>query len=204
MAKRKKLRKSLSQGRKPENKNPNTTFIMFCEGDTEVKYFNSLNNHLKDSNIVITTKKSNKTDCIGIHKYAENYKNSNNNEFDYYFLVFDKDYNSFENIEKVMSKKEYKILFSNPCFELWIILHYKLIDKKTDCKEIIKMIKKFIPNYSKGQNDLFTKLKDKLTIAIENNNKLLDNHCKLYNHKNFIKLNPYTNIFELYNIIKKA
>jgi len=203
MAKRKKLRKSMSRGRKVRSKNPNTTFIMFCEGDTEVRYFNSLNKALQDSNIVINTQKSNKTDCVGIQKYAETYNNTVNNEYDHYFLVFDKDSNNFDDIEKIMSNEKYKVLYSNPCFELWVLLHYKIIFNEVDCDEVLKKLKDVFPYYEKGQIFLFEALKDKLNIAIKNNKKLLKNFSSFDNKSNLSKLNPYTNFYQFFELIDK-
>lgn len=61
----------------------------------------------------------------------------------------------------------YHCVFSEPCFEFWLLLHYKKTDKPfTNFDEIRKDkdFKKHFPNYDKSKNN-FNDLKDRISTA---------------------------------------
>ena len=114
--------------------------------------------------------------------------NASNNEL---WLVIDRDYwekKTLEQIERECKKKGINLLISNPCFELWLLLHQKTPKQPLTVKGCETEIKKFIPGYSKVNYDI-SKLKKGLNMAIENA-KCLDN-------KNPINRAPSTTVFKL-------
>ncbi|MCK5334134.1 MAG: RloB domain-containing protein, partial [Candidatus Aenigmarchaeota archaeon] len=91
---------------------------------------------------------------------------------------------------------------SNPCFELWFLLHYKLILSQISRDEALIELKKYIKNYKKNM-DVYPILKDKQGDAIQNakklNKKHKDQNIDLFNRRS----NPATQVFELIEFIQK-
>ena len=71
------------------------------------------------------------------------------------------------------------IIINNPCFEYWILLHYKSTTKNfNNCAEVEKELKKHLPDYEKTRNyyikqnnDIYARLKQRLPEAIKNSRK---------------------------------
>lgn len=56
-----------------------------------------------------------------------------------------------------------RLAISNPCFEYWILLHFKSTDRVfADCDEVIRELKKEFPAYAKNIN-----LPDKHFLDVE-------------------------------------
>lgn len=67
---------------------------------------------------------------------------------DQYWAVFDRD--SHPNIPQAFDMARangIKVAYSNPCFELWAILHLKDYDRPTSTVEAISELKKILPGY---------------------------------------------------------
>lgn len=81
---------------------------------------------------------------------------------------------------ELSSIKNVEILVVNPCFEYWLLLHFKYSKKSyKDCDENGKDLKKEFPTYEKSEKfykktnaDIYTSLKPNLSTAISNANKL--------------------------------
>jgi hypothetical protein len=92
---------------------------------------------------------------------------------------FKKYYNRIEN-----DYKNVKVIINNPCFEFWLLLHFKFTSKIfNNCGKVIDELKsiKYMQDYSKSKryytkqaNDIYLKLKPYLLTAITNTNKFDD------------------------------
>lgn len=154
--------------------------LIVCEGSkTEINYFRELIKDLKLStaNIEILDIKQTTPDSL-LRKVKKLYKNSQwqGNLFDKVYCVFDKDghskYQETKNkIDQIKKPKNvYYYAFSEPCFEFWLLLHFRKTDKPfTNFKELKKdkHFEEFFPNYEKSTN-IFNDLKDKIPTACEN------------------------------------
>lgn len=80
-------------------------------------------------------------------------------------------------------KKKHKnivVIINNPCLEYWIFLHFKPTSKYFDtCDGVSRELKKYLPDYNKSKpfytkqdNDIYLKLKPRLSEAIINAEKL--------------------------------
>lgn len=165
--------------------------LIVCEGETERLYFQGLINELQLStaNIQILNPKQNTPNSLLI-KAKELYKNSKiqRNPFDRVYCIFDKDGHTkyqetkgdIKQIKKL--KSVYYYAFSKPCFEFWLLLHFKKTDRpfiNFDELRRYKDFKKYFPNYKKSEI-IFDDLKDKIPTACQNS-----------------KDNPHTNVNEL-------
>lgn len=107
--------------REPRGKKINPTLFVFCEGDTEVAYINLLKSIYRIPSIQIHPK-------IGGNNITSEYiRNSKEgkptHEKDLNFLMYDIDVS--EIIERLSKIDDCTLLLSNPCIELWFLLHYK-------------------------------------------------------------------------------
>ncbi len=169
--------------RKPQSREPYDKVLIVCEGKTEQLYFQGLINDLELStaNIKILDPKQNTPDSL-LQEAKRLYKHSikERNKFDKVYCIFDKDGHSKyqetkDNIQQIGNpKKTYFAIYSEPCFEYWLLLHYKNTTKPflkfNDLKKD-KDFKKYFPKYSKTDKDIFIKLKDKIDFACENASK---------------------------------
>lgn len=129
-------------------------------------------------------------------------------EGDEIWCVFDRDDNTDAMLlkaEKNAAESGYSIAFSNPCFELWYLLHFA--DRVTPIdlsKDVVKLLdnKDRIPGYSKNI-DYYEQLlphRDKAIARAERLLKRLDqDHIKLLSRES----NPVTNISELVRFLEQ-
>jgi len=66
------------------------------------------------------------------------------------------------------SRVNYKVAWSNECFELWLLLHFIKLEANISRKEYVKKLKTYIPDYQKSTSDIYSRLKDKVDVAITN------------------------------------
>ena len=147
----------MSSGRrKSKGKKINPTFFVFCEGETEEAYINLLKTEYRIPSIIIHAKirGNNITD-----KYINSYKKTRQtHEKDKTILFYDLDTPSI--LKRLNQIKGSIILASNPCIELWFLLHYRSHSAETNVDYCCKELKNRNGKYKKGFID--SKLKDKL------------------------------------------
>jgi hypothetical protein len=94
--------------------------------------------------------------------------------YDSVWIVFDRNGNAPKKIANTTKKaklKKIKIAFSQPCFEIWLLLHFIYSDREfSNCKEVGVALKKYDSVYSKTAN--FEKYMPKIKTAIDNSKKL--------------------------------
>jgi len=167
----------------------NPTFFVFCEGETEAAYISYLRSKYRLP-ILIDAK------IAGVRiteKYIHNYKNDKNNHpKDKTFLVYDLDVQ--EILKKLQAIKNTILLSSNPCFELWYLLHFQEQKSSITSNECVQKLKQQYPNYSKGQfkNHLKNSIDQLQTIAINRASKLQEFE------------NPSSQLFVFINEIEKV
>lgn len=97
---------------------------------TEPQYIKLLNREYRNVRIDIDPKDTGLS-AISLLQRAREYKRKNsrkNPAFDEIWIIFDVDDNSVNTINKVIQEatdSDIKIAISNPCFELWLVLHYQ-------------------------------------------------------------------------------
>jgi hypothetical protein len=103
-------------------------------------------------------------------------------EFDRVYCVFDRDRHTtydaaLDKVRRTRLGKGTKIFAipSVPCFEFWLLLHFIYTTKPFDaslgdsiCSRVIEELKKYLPEYQKGDHDIFDRIQNKLDNAITN------------------------------------
>lgn len=102
--------------------------------------------------------------------------------FDKVFCVFDRDKHADyqKALNKLNSKDDFSAIYSVPCFEYWILLHYEYTTKpyqgvgnKSAADKVVSDLKKHITDYKKGAPEIFKHCRDKLEKAKKNAEKSL-------------------------------
>lgn len=166
--KKKKERRNTSFRRRVKQREPYDVILIVCEGSkTEPDYFKALKNKLRlsSANIIICGKECG-TAPISIVDFALQ-KQKEWYAYDRIFCVFDKDQHKTYKaaLDKIRSQpKRFKVeaITSVPCFELWILLHftstarpYQATGNRSICEQVICDLRKHIPGYEKGMNNVF-------------------------------------------------
>ncbi len=105
--------------------------------------------------------------------------------FDRVYCVFDKDghanySNALDAIYRAKPEGVYHAISSVPCFEYWVLLHYRYSARayqapagQSPCEMLLKELRKSLSGYQKGKKGLYRLLEDKTYAAIENAKKSL-------------------------------
>lgn len=127
-------------------------------------------------------------------------------EYDQKYCVFDKDThpNYEQALQKIDKTKSMLAINSVPCFEYWLLLHFTsstspfaITGKNSAADNVIKKLRKYIENYNKGDEDTFSKTKDKIPLAIKHA-KQAKNDCTKRGDDN-----PSTNVHILVETLQK-
>lgn len=175
---------------------------------TEILYFTELEKRQEKYHFKFH--RTNDTDPIkiitNISKEAKK-AGVNKNKGDIIGAVFDIDvnkdkYSTAEQVESLAFQKSVELYTSNPCFELWYILHFKYSTKQyISSAELINELKKIIPDYHK--NECYISILENNTFkAIENAKKISEYSCKNYGRKSMIN-NPNTDVYKIVELLLK-
>lgn len=183
---KRKAKRLSGHNRSTPRRDPYDMVLIVCEGETEEKYFKGVVNafQLNTANVLIPNNTAGSSPRKVVDFAVSEYNKAK--EFDRIYCVIDKDDHSQyqEALDFVRRKKLKKghtmhAVPSVPCFEFWILLHYKLttqsfyLGQGSACKRVYLELKQFIPDYEKASNTLFQITKDRMEKAIINAEKVL-------------------------------
>jgi len=138
--------------RKRNTRKVGFTVLIVCEGEkTERIYFG--NYKKRGTGIRVEIPNSSKTDPINLLRYTKMKADELGIDKDNgsVWLVFDCDANKNRNlarIEKEANERRIQIIYSNPSFEIWYLLHYVYSTASLTNDQLENELKKYIPNYS--------------------------------------------------------
>ena len=200
----------LSRDRRPKRKVKPTILIITEGKDTEVNYFKEFNQKYVNVDVKLADKnsvgknKSRKTDPSNLVdkaiEYTDNKYDINEADGDRIWCLIDVDLNynnpdpiakRVEEIQKAYKKaksyeknkkKSINLGISNPCFEVWYLLHYVYTTANFKNYDAIKeRLEKDTPlkGYEKNKN-VYAIMHDKTKEAISNCERLKSHHEELY------------------------
>lgn len=158
--------------------NVSKRILILCEDEKSSKfYFDSfkrdekLKRSLSSVNVeVIHPKDHSPVGLVNEAKEKKKRAKRDRNPYNEVWIVLDKDGHANLNLALDTARdNSIKVALSVICFEYWILLHFERCKKFfTKCDDVISYIKKehFI-DYNKNTN-VYTSIKDKVDIAIEN------------------------------------
>jgi len=136
---------------------PRRKVVLVCEGKaTEINYFNGFKTRQSPVQIIPVHGKC--TDPINIVDFAKRQlrdEDLNIKEGDGLWCVFDVDSNPEDSLSKakdIADKHNIRIALSNPCIELWFILHFQDFCSYIERDEAKRKMKCHIPRYEESLN----------------------------------------------------
>jgi hypothetical protein len=211
--------KSGSDLRRGSSKKSGDLVLIVCEGEkTEPNYLREyladLGISKKKAEIEVTGECG--SDPLSVVNLAINKFQFKN--YDHIFCVIDRDkHPNFDDaLTQLKSHKwtngrkdekfkatTHKTIVSIPCFEYWLLLHYKDTTKAfhgnaqgvSACKECIKELKIFITEYEKGSCEIYSITKSRIEDAISRSKSIVSR--KTQEHQN-----PITYFHELVEFLK--
>ena len=162
-------------------------FFVFCEGETEIAYVKFLRS-LYRAPIQVIPKK-------GKSNISEDFIVKSKNEYvqtdqDKVFLMYDLDVDGM--LEQLQKISNAELLVSNPCVELWFLLHYQEQKSEISSDKCIKKLQKFSKEYKKGT------LSEEEKEVFAKNKKLAVERAKALD----VFSNPSTTIYRLLDLLK--
>lgn len=173
--------------RRARQREPYDRVLIVCEGSTEKYYFEGLvfSLGLSSANIRISPS-GNRTDPVQVLRYGINLARESHREKDPYqrlYCVFDLDRPHQDALDLAgktkLPKTTLHLAISNPCFEIWLRLHFGYTDKsfsavgnKTACQSVGDDLIALEPHYNKGNAGLFGLFAHLVQDAVANSRKL--------------------------------
>lgn len=138
--------------REAKGKVINPKFFVFCEGETEAAFINHLKiTHRKPVEIISKVTKNQ----ISARLIKESMKSFPYFKKDLVFLVYDIDVVGFlEKLKSIQKEITSILITSNPCFELWYLLHFINQAGEISSDKCIKKLRSYIKSYQKGSINL--------------------------------------------------
>jgi hypothetical protein len=164
--------------------------LVICEGETEVGYINLLKTWYKSPIRIVSHIEGTKITPSLVEKRTKELKISHWDKV-HTFLMYDMDVQAIN--EKLLKCKA-EMLLSNPCFEIWLLLHAK--DQKTaiDTDALIKELKKSAPVWKNYSKSAFTDTQK--TFLNNNTDVAVARAKKLHEFQN-----PSTGIYKLIEML---
>lgn len=182
-------------------------FLLYCEGDvTEPKYFNDLRRHFRNPLIEIEIGEGKRNDPKGLVELAkkrreEARRNARRQRddsllYDEVWCIFDVDeHANLTNAIQQARAISISLAVSNPCFELWILLHFKEQWAPITGEKSLSAVRRHLKDYEKHVD--FEKLKGKGEVAMARA-KQMEARARA-NNKEFS--NPTTGVWHLVMIL---
>jgi len=155
-------------GRRKPRIQPRRILFIICEGrKTEYAYLKAIRSarRLRTVQIDIDPGCRSGSDPKSLVTYAKRKKHSE--DYDDVWCVFDHDGRLY--IDEVLTNAERRprvdVAFSNPCFELWYLLHYQYSAQACNQVKMVRKLRQYIDDYTKSK-DVFPILPDRL-VAVQ-------------------------------------
>lgn len=164
-----------SKREKSPDKRMRKIALVICEGETEENYLNLVRKWYKSPMRIVSHIEGTRISQSLIDKHERGLKIYTKDKVDT-FLMYDMDVPAIN--EKLMACKA-ELLLSNPCFEIWLLLHAKNQKSVLSTDAVIKELKRSAPvwhNYNKAAYTDTQKafLREHLEVAISRSKILKD------------------------------
>jgi RloB-like protein len=189
------------------------TLIIACEDSVSAPlYFLTIfaglkkNHEIAASSLVIANHKH--TDPCGVLQDLLNHPNYQ--DFDHQWIVIDRDAertngggHSLENFNQAITStdsKNIRVAYSNPCFEIWYLLHFEYRNTAMDRDELIE---KLVRDIQYKKNELPDLNQEQQNTAINNAQNLINSWNDIQGITNPATDNPSTTVHELVILLNR-
>ncbi|MBU4216409.1 RloB family protein [Candidatus Parcubacteria bacterium] len=188
--------------RKINIRKPHTVIKIFTEGiNTEPKYFNSIRDELRMSeiDIVVWGLGDHTLPLVESVLKMKQEEGSDEDVATEWWVVFDRDdHEHFDKSIKLAIDNGINVAYSNECFELWFILHFEFLNTAIGRRQYEKKLSELLgKKYNKKSSfDVYELVKDKEQVAIKNA-KRLEKDFNDQGVSSYIKRDPSTLVYKL-------
>jgi hypothetical protein len=176
------------KGRGEGRKQPVRKVLIVCEGEqTEPNYFRAFRVASHVCNIQ-------GTGCNTLSLVKEAVRLSQMEDYREVWCVFDRDSFREKHVRAAYSlaeEKGFKIAYSNECFELWYLLHFKYLDTALRREEYYRQLRGEMGKYAKNSVDMYDFLMHKQSTAIKHAERLDKGYGP---HPDRCNCTPYTSV----------
>ena len=153
--------------------------LIVCEDEkTEPNYFRALCAHLHINTAAVQIPPNTRGSApISVVEFAAQ-KFLTDGGYDHTFCVFDKDaHESYDRAIRTAATYAardpnpipIRTITSVPCFEFWLLLHFEPVTRPMRrCADVIAQLKRHLPGYEKGADDIFENLLPRTDAALRN------------------------------------
>ena len=178
-------------------------FLLYCEGEaTEPDYFTGFARYLRSSLIEVEIADQRRKDPKRLVELAKDRRTSANREaararddslrYDEVWCIFDCDeHTRFNAAVNQAVANGLGLAASNPCFELWILIHFKDQYPFISCRKAYSSVKTYLPDYDKHID--FSKVQGKVSDAVKRAENMESIARRNGNHLD----NPTTSVWQL-------
>ena len=181
-------RKSRQIKHKRTRRDGKPRILILCEGkQTEPNYFTGFKQVKRLTNIVVRRPRRKQVGPAGLLARLRE-ELEDDLDWDEIYCILDHDGRDAE-IRKFKTKltainqetnsPQIEMILSNPCFELWLLLHFEFTDRpftsggiNSACENVIKKLRRHLPEYRKNDTQVFGKCCNHIDVAIENVDRL--------------------------------
>lgn len=155
--------------RKRGNRKINPTFFVFCEGKTEASYVAYLR---KTFRIPIQIKTKISGSRLNQKLIKSCLKHETKTSKDKIFLLYDLDVDGV--LDRIKAIENAELLISNPCIELWFLLHFQDQTANLNSGNCLQLLKSHVSDYSKGalRDSVMHEICNQVDEALERANQL--------------------------------
>ncbi|MBQ3657816.1 MAG: RloB domain-containing protein [Bacteroidales bacterium] len=151
-------------------------FLVFCEGETETNYIDFIRREYHSPIKIVSKTEGNRISQQLILRHQNELKNSKNDVIQT-FLMYDLDVKS---VNKKLKSCNAVWLCSNPCIELWFLLHCKNQTAEITTVHCLNELKRSNKCWHDYQKSFLTEsqksvLRENLTMAIQRAKRLPEN-----------------------------
>ncbi len=156
----KRTRSSLS--RRNPKRHLKSRILLVCEGEkTEPNYFNELRRDRKLHGLRIVG------EACGSHPSSVvEFAAQNQDDFDHIWCAFDR--NNHIKIHEAIERARalnFRLAFSNPCFELWYLLHFEHQTAEVTRSQVQRKLKRHIADYHKAKIGMYEATRERIEVA---------------------------------------
>ncbi|HEY6422549.1 MAG TPA: RloB family protein [Pseudonocardiaceae bacterium] len=139
------------RGRRAPFREPRLRLFVLCGGEcTEPAYFLGLKGYLRNPAVQVKVKAKARApeDLV---RYARLIAPAVGDEFDEVWCVVDSDEFDLEPAVALAAKLDVRLAVSNPCFELWLLLHHQdCTAPMCDARAVLRQLARQLPGYQKN------------------------------------------------------
>jgi hypothetical protein len=195
------------RGRRPAFRDPKPTILVVTEGEvTEPEYINGLQRYYRNPRVTVKIAKEHGVPMTLVRN-AKQYKQESetraaserddNLAYDSVWCVFDIDnHPNIGNAKEMARDNSIELAISNPCIELWLLLHFRDNPGMQDRDTMLKKLKEHVPKYDKHVD--FKIYAEGYPQAVQRARKMQDDAEEAGEPDR----NPTTGIFELTELIR--